>query len=155
MPRDFFLVDIALLIIAFVSKYYIENTNNVADSLQTEPAPKLGDENDFGQWGYSDLPNRTSYKKLTEFLQYCIFALFPFILILVIGLCAISFHKLNYSDVIMCFYLLFATIFSIKFRHLYTKNAKMLKTFRFFYIIVLLSLLIFQAPIFPCQNLRT
>ena len=55
----------------------------------------------------------------------------------------------------MCLYLLFATMFLIKFRHLYTKNVKMLRTFRCFNIIVLLTLLTFQVPIFPCQNLRT
>jgi hypothetical protein len=37
----------------------------------------------------------------------------------------------------------------------YTKNAKMLLSLRKFNIIVLLTLLVFQVPIFPCQNLRT
>jgi hypothetical protein len=34
MPNDFFVVDIALLIIAFISKYYVDNMDNLADSLQ-------------------------------------------------------------------------------------------------------------------------
>jgi hypothetical protein len=48
MPNDFFVVDITLLFVAFISKYYVDNTEDLADNLQNQPRPRLGDENDFG-----------------------------------------------------------------------------------------------------------
>lgn len=138
ITNSFFALDIVLLIVAYTALFFVGETfdSKIDEGFLDNGQPRLGDKNDFGNFSWVRTDNRPSHLQILELVYYAIYACFPYFLLIVVIFSSLNMHKLNYSDLILCVYMLYLVFFMVNFRRLYTKNLVVLDNFRIFNMIV-------------------
>ena len=145
ITHGFFTLDISTLLSAYTALYYVSESFD-AESFLAEKQPELNDQNDFGKFSLLT-------SQLTQHLTYLVYACFPYAMIFVVFFCSLTLNKLIYSDLILCIYMLIMVNFLVKFKKLLNKNTAFMQPLRLFNLLVVTAYLVFQMPIFPCQQL--
>jgi hypothetical protein len=110
----------------------------------TVVSPVLNDDYDF-------LSRRNELKnQIKHALHLLVFSGFPYILLVYIAIYSFSANGHGLSDLFTSVYLFFALYYVINFRKLFTQNARLLRSLRIYNLLVLLSIVAFQAPVFRC-----
>lgn len=128
-PR-FFVWQIILLLQTYIARAYLCGDVE-PDESQTQTEPKLGDENDF------------TIASDGLLLDKFIYSFLPYYLITSLMVCANSLNPGNNSTLISCYYLILMFNLGIRFRRLYTKNLKVLRSLRTLNLLFLIGQLLF------------
>ena len=110
--------------------------------MQLSDAPREGDQGDFTQAG--------KIKTTTDSVSYLFYTQFYFVVLFYMLVMVSTFNVHSLTDCISLIYLLFGFYFLVRREHFKINGRTMWDKLRFYNILIILLLLVFQSPIFPC-----